>query len=159
MDYMNRIFRPYLDKFVIIFIDDILIYSKTPEEHASHLQIVLQVLRVRKLYAKPSKCEFWMSEVKFLSHVINKEGVAVDPSKVEAVLKWEHPRNVTEVWSFLGLTEYYSRFIRKFSQIALPLTRLTRKDQPYVWDQKCEKTFQTLKTNLTTMCWSYQIQP
>nr|XP_004513853.1 uncharacterized protein LOC101508632 [Cicer arietinum] len=106
--------------------------------------------RHRKLYAKPSKCEFWMLEVKFLGHVINKKGVAVDPSKVEAVLKWEHPRNVKEVRSFLGLAGYYRRFIRKFSQIALPLTRLTRKDQPFVWDQKCEKSFQNLKTKLTT---------
>ena len=96
MDYMNRIFRPYLDKFVIVFIDDILVYSKTEEEHADHLRTVLQILRDRKLYAKLSKCEFWKSEVKFLGHVVSKQGIAVDPAKVEAVMNWERPTSVTE---------------------------------------------------------------
>ena len=89
MDYMNRIFRPYLDKFVIVFIDDILVYSKTEEEHVEHLRTVLQILRDGKLYAKLSKCEFWKSEVKFLGHVVSKQGIAVDPAKVEAVMNWE----------------------------------------------------------------------
>jgi hypothetical protein len=100
MDYMNRIFQPYLDKFVVIFIDDILIYSRNQEEHAEHLRIVLEVLREKKLYAKFSKCEFWLSEIKFLGHVISQGGVSVDPSKVEAVLNWERPSNVSEVRSF-----------------------------------------------------------
>ncbi|GAU42667.1 hypothetical protein TSUD_398730 [Trifolium subterraneum] len=123
MDYMNRIFQPYLDKFVVIFIDDILIYSKDPQEHAEHLRIVLNILREKQLYAKFSKCEFWLSEVKFLGHVISQGGVSVDPSKVEAVLNWERPRTVSEVRSFLGLAGYYRRFILGFSEIALPLTR------------------------------------
>ena len=150
MDYMNRIFRPYLDKFVVVFIDDILIYSKDEKEHGEHLKIVLQVLREHKLYAKLSKCEFWLKEVKFLGHVISAEGVAVDPTKVDAVLQWEQPKSVTEIRSFLGLAGYYRRFIKGFSQMAMPLTKLTRKGQPYVWDEKCEEAFQNLKTKLTT---------
>jgi hypothetical protein len=149
MDYMNRIFQPYLDKFVVIFIDDILIYSKDPQEHVEHLRIVLEILREKKLYAKFSKCEFWLDEVKFLGHVISQGGVSVDKSKVEAVLNWERPRNVTEVRSFLGLAGYYRRFIKSFSQIALPLTRLTRKDTPFVWDEECENSFRQLKERLT----------
>jgi len=103
MDYMNRIFRPYIDKFVVVFIDDILIYSRTKEEHAGHLRIVLEVLREHQLYGKLSKCEFWLDEVQCLGHVISSHGIAVDPSKIKTVLKWERPQTVTEVRSFLGL--------------------------------------------------------
>ena len=95
MDYMNHIFQPYLDKYVVVFIDDILIYSKTAEEHGEHLRLVLGILREKQLYAKLDKCDFWLEEVQFLGHVINKDGVAVDPSKVEAVMKWERPTNTT----------------------------------------------------------------
>ena len=107
MQLMNSIYRPYLDKFVVVFIDDILIYSKTKEEHEEHLRISLQILRENKLYAKLSKCEFWLEEVSFLGHVVTKDGIAVDPSKVEAVLRWERPTSVTEIRSFLGLAGYY----------------------------------------------------
>ncbi|KAK2449209.1 putative leucine-rich repeat receptor protein kinase [Trifolium repens] len=134
----------------IIFIDDILIYSKDSEEHAEHLRVVLEVLREKQLYAKFSKCEFWLSEVKFLGHVISQGGVYVDPSKVEAVLNWERPRSVTEVRSFLGLAGYYRKFILGFSEIALPLTRLTRKGAEFDWDAACEWSFRTLKEKLTT---------
>ncbi|GAU51456.1 hypothetical protein TSUD_413530 [Trifolium subterraneum] len=150
MDYMNRIFQPYLDKFVVIFIDDILIYSKDPQEHAEHLRIVLNILREKQLYAKFSKCEFWLSEVKFLGHVISQGGVSVDPSKVEAVLNWERPRTVSEIRSFLGLAGYYRRFILGFSEIALPLTRLTRKGAAFVWNELCENSFNLLKQKLTS---------
>ena len=150
MDYMNRIFRPYLDKFIVVFIDDILIYSKSEEEHREHLGIALRVLRDHQLYAKMSKCEFWLREVKFLGHVVSSEGVAVDPSKVDAVLQWESPKSVTEIRSFVGLAGYYRRFIRGFSQIARPLTNLTKKDRPFVWTEQCETAFQELKTLLTT---------
>ncbi|GAU10637.1 hypothetical protein TSUD_418350, partial [Trifolium subterraneum] len=150
MDYMNRIFQPYLDKFVVIFIDDILIYSKDPQEHAEHLRIVLNILREKQLYAKFSKCEFWLSEVKFLGHVISQGGVSVDPSKVEAVLNWERPRTVSEIRSFLGLVGYYRRFILGFSEIALPLTRLTRKGAAFDWDELCENSFNLLKQKLTS---------
>ncbi|GAU50355.1 hypothetical protein TSUD_283640 [Trifolium subterraneum] len=150
MDYMNRIFQPYLDKFVVIFINDILIYSNDPQEHAEHLRIVLNILREKQLYAKFSKCEFWLSEVKFMGHVISQGGVSVDPSKVEAVLNWERPRTVSEIRSFLGLAGYYRRFILGFSEIALPLTRLTRKGAAFVWDELCENSFNLLKQKLTS---------
>jgi hypothetical protein len=149
-DYMNRIFQPYLDQFVVIFIDDILIYSKDHQEHAEHLRIVLEIMREKQLYAKFSKCEFWLSEVKFLGHVISRGGVSVDPSKVEAVLNWERPRKVSEVKSFLGLAGYYRRFILGFSKLALPLTRLTRKGATFNWDTACEVSFSTLKKKLTS---------
>ena len=147
---MNHIFRPYLDKFVVVFFDDILIYSKIVEEHEEHLRLVLGILREKQLYAKLDKCEFWLEEVQFLGHLINKDDVAVDSSKVKAVLKWERPTNVTEIRIFLGLAGYYRRFIMGFSQIAIPMTKLTRKGVPFVWNAKCEETFQLLKEKLKT---------
>ncbi|CAJ2679171.1 unnamed protein product [Trifolium pratense] len=145
MEYMNRIFHSFLDKFVVVFIDDILVYSKSEEEHKEHLRIVLQVLKEKKLYAKLSKCDFWLKEVSFLGHVISSGGIAVDPSKVDAVLQWGTPESVSEIRSFLGLAGYYRRFIEGFSKLALPLTQLTRKDQAFVWDVKCEKVFKSLR--------------
>ncbi|XP_058726068.1 uncharacterized protein LOC131597384 [Vicia villosa] len=150
MEYMNRIFRDYLDQFVVVFIDDILIYSKSEEDHEDHLRTVLQVLKERKLYAKLSKCEFWLKEVSFLGHVISGSGIAVDPSKVDAVLQWESPKSATEIRSFLGLAGYYRRFIECFSKLALPLTRLTCKGRAFVWDTQCEESFVELKKRLTT---------
>ena len=128
MDLMNRVFRPYLDRFVIVFIDDILVYSKSSVEHEEHLRIVLSILRDKQLYAKFSKCEFWLDRVIFLGHVISAEGVWVDPSKIAAIVNWEPPRNVTEVRSFLGLAGYYRRFVQDFSIIASPITKLLTKD-------------------------------
>ena len=107
MDMMNRVFRKYLDQCVVVFIDDILIYSKCIEEHEKHLETILQILRKEKLYAKLKKCEFWMPSVSFLGHVISKEGVSVDPQKIEAILDWPRPTNVSEICSFLGLADYY----------------------------------------------------
>ena len=127
MDLMNRVFHPYLDQFVIVFIDDILVYSKSVDEHALHLQIILQTLKDRQLYAKFSKCEFWLNEVMFLGHVVLGDGIFVDPRKVEAIVNWEQPKNVSEIRSFLGLAGYYRRFVEHFSLIAALLTRLTRK--------------------------------
>jgi hypothetical protein len=150
MDLMNRVFQPYLDQFVIVFIDDILVYSRSREEHAEHLRIVLQTLRDRQLFAKFDKCDFWMTKVHFLGHVISKEGIAVDPSKIDAVLRWERPRNATETRSFLGLAGYYRRFIEGFAKIASPLTKLTRKAVRFVWSSSCEDSFQELKKRLTT---------
>ncbi|GAU34562.1 hypothetical protein TSUD_29080 [Trifolium subterraneum] len=150
MEYMNRIFHSFLDKFVVLFIDDILVYSKSEEEHKENLRIVLQVLKEKKLYGKLSKCEFWLEEVSFLGHIISSGGIAVDPAKVDVVMKWGTPESVSEIRSFLGLAGYYRRFIEGFSKMALPLTLLTRKDQAFVWDEKCEKSFQELKKKLTT---------
>ena len=145
MDLMNRVFHEYLDEFVIVFVDDILIYSDSEELHEKHLKLALEVLRKNKLYAKFSKCDFWMKEVLFLGHIISKDGVSVDPSKVAAVMDWKQPKSVTEIRSFLGLAGYYRRFIQNFSTIAIPLTSLTKKDKKFIWDEKCESSFQTLK--------------
>ena len=124
---MHRVLQEYLDEFVIVFIDDILVYSKTEEQHREHLGIVLQSLREHRLFSKFSKCDFWHREVKFLGYVVTSEGIAVDPSKVEAVLNWQRPKSIFDIRSFLRLVGYYRRFIKDFSSIALPLTRLTRK--------------------------------
>ncbi|KAL8156666.1 hypothetical protein AgCh_001672 [Apium graveolens] len=131
MDLMNRVFKQYLDKFVIVFIDDILIYSKTEEDHEEHLRISLEILRKEKLYAKFSKCEFWRKEVQFLGHVVNKEGINVHLAKIEAVMNWERPKTPTKVRSFLGLAGYYMRFVQDFSKIVVPLTKLTRKNEKF----------------------------
>ncbi|KAJ9544262.1 hypothetical protein OSB04_023969 [Centaurea solstitialis] len=148
MDLMNRVCRPYLDKFVIVFIDDILIYSQSKEDHEQHLRLVLELLKAEKLYAKFSKCEFWIREVHFLGHVVNEEGIHVDPAKIEAVKKWEAPKTPTEIRQFLGLAGYYRRFIANFSKIAQPLTTLTQKDKKFVWGEKQEEAFQLLKHKL-----------
>ena len=125
MDLMNRVFRPFLDNFVIVFIDAILVYSKSWEKHEQNLRVVLQTLRENQLYGKLSKCELWLAKVTFLGHVISREGIYVDPNKVEAVMKWERPTNVTDVRSFLGLADYYRRFVEGFSRLVMPLTHLT----------------------------------
>ncbi|GJV53525.1 reverse transcriptase domain-containing protein [Tanacetum coccineum] len=130
MDLMNRVCRPYLDKFVIVFIDDILIYSKTQEEYVEHLRLVLELLKREKLYAKFSKCEFWLREVQFLGHVINGNEIHINPSKIKAVKNWKAPKTPTKVCSFLGLAGYYHRFIENFSKIAKSLTILTQKTLP-----------------------------
>ena len=113
MSMMNKVFMEFLDKFVVVFIVDILIYSKNEEEHKEHLWLVLEKLREHQLYAKFSKCEFWLKEVGFIGHVISGEGIAVDPTKVEAVTQWVAPTSVGEIRSFLGLAGYYRRFIDK----------------------------------------------
>ncbi|GJU33968.1 putative reverse transcriptase domain-containing protein [Tanacetum coccineum] len=148
MDLMNRVCKPYLDKFVIVFIDDILIYSKNKEEHGEHLKTILNLLRSKKLYAKFLKCDFWLDSVQFLGHVIDSSGVHVDPAKIEAIKNWAAPTTPTEVRQFLGLAGYYRRFIKEFSLISKPLTKLTQKNKPYVWGDDEEEAFQTLKLKL-----------
>ncbi|GJV70456.1 putative reverse transcriptase domain-containing protein, partial [Tanacetum coccineum] len=132
MDLMNRVCKPYLDKFVIVFIDDILIYSRNEEEHANHLRIILELLKKEKLYAKFSKCDFWIRIVQFLGHLIDSQGLHVDPAKIEAVKNWASPTTPTEVCQFLGLAGYYRRFIKDFLKIAKSLTELTQKNKKYV---------------------------
>ena len=149
MVLMHRVFQPYLDKFVVVFVDDILIYSHSEEEHQDHLRIVLQALRDHQLYANFSNCEFWLTEVKFLRHVVSVTGVSVDPEKVEAVMSWERPKSVFEIRSFLGLAGYYKRFIKDFSRLAPPMTRLTQKEVKYVWNDPCQRAFQELKRRIT----------
>ncbi|GKC28158.1 putative reverse transcriptase domain-containing protein [Tanacetum coccineum] len=148
MDLMNRVCRPYLDKFVIVFIDDILIYSKTREEHEEHLGLVLELLKKERLYAKFFRCEFCLREVQFLRHVINGDGIHVNPCKIEVVKNWEPPRTPFEDRSFLGLAGYYRRFIENFSKIAKPLIVLTQKSKTFDWGEEQENAFQTLKDKL-----------
>ncbi|XP_040374086.1 uncharacterized protein LOC121052704 [Rosa chinensis] len=150
MELRNRVFCPYLDRFVIVFIDDILVYSESDELHIKHLKLVLRTLREAKLYAKLSKCEFWLNSIGFLGHVVSVEGISVDPQKVEAVLNWERPTTVTEIRSFLGLAGYYRRFVQDFSRLAAPLTKLTRKGAKFFWSEDCEQSFQELKRRLTS---------
>ena len=139
-----------MDKFVVVFIDDILVYSKNEEEHKEHLRLVLEKPREHQLYAKFSKCEFWLKEVGFLGHVISQEGTEVDPTKVNSVRNWLSPTTVGEIRSFLGLAGYYRRFIENFSKIAKPMTELLKKDTKFKWTEECEASFQELKKRLVT---------
>ena len=148
VDLMNRIFRDYLDKFVLIFIDDILIYSRTVEEHENHLHLVLSRLREKDLKAKFSKCAFWKEEVHFLGHVVSAKGISVNPNKIVAIQAWKRPSTVGEVRSFMGMAGYYRRFIKDFSKMSSPLTNLTRKNQPFRWTEKCEQAFSKIKEAL-----------
>jgi hypothetical protein len=150
MYMMNKVFMEYLDKFVVVFIDDMLVYSRSEEEHEGHLHLVLQKIRDHKLYAKLSKCEFWLKQVAFLGHVIWKGGISVDPSKVQDVLSWKAPTSVSDIRSFLGLGGYYRRFIKGFSKISKPMTELLEKDKQFEWTSTCEASFQELKKRLTT---------
>ncbi|GJV60264.1 putative reverse transcriptase domain-containing protein [Tanacetum coccineum] len=145
MDLMNRVCKPYLDKFVIVFIDDILIYSKNKKEHEEHLKLILELLKKEELYAKFSKCEFWIPKVQFLGHVIDSEGIHVDPAKIESIKDWTSPKSPTEIRQFLGLAGYYRRFIEGFSKIAKPMTKLTQKKVKFEWGDKQEAAFQLLK--------------
>ncbi|GJS25659.1 putative reverse transcriptase domain-containing protein [Tanacetum coccineum] len=147
IDLMNRVCKPYLDKFLIVFIDDILVYSKDKEEHGKHLKTILELLKKEKLYAKFSKCDFWLDSVQFLCHVIDHSGVHVDLAKIEVIKSWAAPTTPTEVRQFLGLARYYQRFIEGFSLISKPLTKLTQKNKKYEWGKE-EEAFQTLKQKL-----------
>jgi hypothetical protein len=147
---MNSVFMPELDKFVVVFIDDILIYSKNEEEHAKHFWIVLTRLREHQLYAKFSKCAFWLEEIQFLGHVLSANGIAVDPSKVKDILEWKLPTTVHQVRSFRGLAGYYRRFIPDFSKIVKPITSLLKNDTKFNWSSRCNKAFEQLKVLLTT---------
>jgi hypothetical protein len=150
MYLMNKVFMEYLDKFIVVFIDDILIFSKTMEEHEEHLRLVLEKLRYNQLYAKFSKCEFWLTEVAFLGHIISAGGVYIDPGKVNDVLNWMPPTTVSEIRSFLGLAGYYRRFIKDFSKIAKPMMKLLEKNKAFEWTTKCQASFEELRKRLTS---------
>ena len=141
MNMMNKVFMEELDKFVVVFIDDILIYSANVEEHEQHLRVVLEKLRQNQLYTKFSKCEFWLEEVTFLGHILTAEGVAIDPNKIEAIKEWEQPHNVTDIRCFLGLAGYYCRFIENFSKIAKTMTNLLKNTNEFEWMHECEQSF------------------
>jgi hypothetical protein len=138
-----KLTHKYLDQFIVVFIDDILVYSATHEDHEEHLKTVLSILREKKLFAKLKKCKFWLKEVSFLGHVISEDGVAVDPRKIEAVTNWERPSNVNEIWSFLGLVGYYRRFVEVLSKLSGPLTALTKKNARFIWSDVCEEFFKS----------------
>ncbi|GKB63524.1 putative reverse transcriptase domain-containing protein [Tanacetum coccineum] len=148
MDLMNRVCKPYLDKFVIVFIDDILIYSKDEKEHEEHLKAILELLKKEKLYAKFSKCEFWIPKVQFLGHVIDSRGIHVDPAKIESIKDWASPKTPTEICQFLGPVGYYRRFIEGFPKVAKSMTKLTQKGIKFEWGEKEENTFQLIKQKL-----------
>ena len=145
MDLMNKVFHPYLDQFVVVFIDDIMVYSKDAQGHEQHLKIMLQILREKQLFAKLSKCVFWLKEVSFLGHIVSAKGIRVDLGKIEAIVSWKPPRNVTKVRSFLGLTGYYRRFVKGFSVIASTLTKLLWIGMKFEWDDMCQSSFEQLK--------------
>ncbi|GJT46381.1 putative reverse transcriptase domain-containing protein [Tanacetum coccineum] len=148
MDLMNRVCKPYLNKFMIVFIDDILIYSKNKQEHEERLKLILELLKKEELYAKFSKCEFWIPKVQFLGHVVDSEGIHVDPAKMESIKDWASPKSPTEIHQFLGLAGYYRRFIEGFSRIAKPMTKLTQKKVKFEWGDKQETSFQLIKQKL-----------
>ena len=133
----------------MVFIDDILVYSKYREDYDTHLQVVLETLRNEQLYAKLSKCEFLLREVSFLGHIISEEGIRVDPKKIEVIIEWKPLRNVMEVRSFLRLAGYYRRFFKGFSMTATPMTRLLQKNVSFEWSEKCQAIFEKLKVFLT----------
>ena len=149
IDLMNRVFQLYVDQFVMVFIDDILVYSKDRENHDMHLQVVLETLRKERLFVKLRKCEFWLREVSFLGHIISEEGIQVDLKKVKVIIEWKPSRNVTEVRSFLGLAGYYRRFVKGFSMTAAPMTGLLQKNVKFEWSEKCQANFEKLKAFLT----------
>jgi hypothetical protein len=150
MFLMNDIFRYYLDNFFIVFLDDILIYSKSEKEHEHHLRLVLQVLREHQLYANLSKCSFYQEHIHYLGNIISKQGIPVDPEKIDSIRGWPTPMNVSEVIYFMGLTSYYKRFITGFSKIAHPITSLQNKGIKFEWTSECEDKFNLLKELLTS---------
>jgi ribonuclease HI len=150
MYLMNKVFIEYLDRFIMVFINDILVFFKTMEEHEEHLRLVLGKLRSNQLHAKFSKCEFWLTEVAFLGHVISAGGVSIDPGKVKDVLNWMPPATVSEIRNFLGLAGYYRRFIKDFSKIAKPMMKLLEKNKTFEWTKECQACFEELKKRLTS---------
>jgi hypothetical protein len=148
MNLMNKVFMEYLDRFVVVFIDDILIYSKNDSDHEEHLRTVLQKLRDNKLYAKFTTCEFWLDEIPFLGHIISKGGISVDPTKVTTIVGWKIPSSVSMVRSFLGLAGYYRPFIEGFSKIPKPMTSLLEKEKEFKWTWECQESFNQLRFKL-----------
>jgi hypothetical protein len=150
MNLMNKVFMEYIDQFVVVFIDDILVYSQNEETHEDHLRLVMQKLCDNQLYAKFSKCDFWLKEVAFQGHIITNGGIKVDPGKISEILNWKQPTYVSKIMSFLGLAGYYRRFIEGFSKIVKPLTSLLEKGKEFKLDEACQKYFHELKEKLTT---------
>jgi hypothetical protein len=146
---MNGIFQPYLRDFVVVYLDDILVYSKTEADHQQHLRLVLEKLRERKFYACLQKCEFAKPEIKFLGHIVGAEGIKVNPAKIAAVNGRPQPTNVHQVRSFLGLANYFRRFIQGYAKLAAPLTDLIKAVNPFRWTTQCQESFEGIKWALT----------
>ena len=149
MDLMHRVFQPYLDLLVVVFVDDILIYSKSEGDQEGHLRIIFQTLREHQLYAKFIKWEFLLTEVRFLRYMVSASRVFVDSKKVETFMSWEKLKSVFKIRSFLGLAGYYRRFIKDFSRLDVPMTRLTWNEVKFEWND-CDEAFQKLKRRLTS---------
>ena len=141
---MNSVFKPFLRKFVLVFFDDILIYSKSWKDHVEHVDKVLQLLEEKQLYAKRSKCFFGVQEVEYLGHIVSHEGVKVDPSKITAIKEWKIPTSIKHLRGFLGLTWYYRKFVKNYGRISAPLTTLLSKDA-FSWTLEATKPFEHLK--------------
>lgn len=139
-----------MDKFVLVFIDDILIYSRNIKEHEEHLRLVLQTLREHQLYGKFSKCDFYKKQIQYLGHIITKEGIVVDPEKIKTIMEWPTQKDVADIRSFMGLAGYYRRFVEKISRIAYPITSLQKKGKIFKWTAECQHSFERLKNLLTT---------
>ena len=139
-----------MDKFVLVFLDDILVYSKNEKEHEEHLRLTLKLLREHQLYAKLSKCDFYRDRIQYLGHIILEKGISMDPEKIEAIMNWPTPRNVTDVRYFMGLVGYYMRFIEEFSRVAHAITSLQKKGMKFEWTSRCEESFQRLNNFLTS---------
>ena len=149
MDLMKNVFQPFVDQYVVVYMNNILMYSKDMEDHDMHLRVVIETLRKEQLYAKKSKCEFWLREVSLLGHNVSKEGIRVDPSKIKVILEWKPSRNVMKVGSFLGLVGYYRRFVKGFLMTVASLTRLLQKNMRFKWSEKCQASFEKFKAFLT----------
>nr|GEV11606.1 putative reverse transcriptase domain-containing protein [Tanacetum cinerariifolium] len=148
MDLMNWVCKPYLDKFMIVFIDDILIYSKSKQEHKEHLKLILELLKKEQLYAKFSKCKFWILKIQFLGHVIDSQDIHVDPAKIESIKDWASPKTAMEIHQIVGLAGYNQRSIEGFSKIAKSMTKLTQNKVKFDWGDKEEAAFQLIKQKL-----------
>ena len=146
---MNELFQPFLRKFILVFFDDILIYSRTWKDNLEHLSLVLTILEENKFYAKRSKCTFGKEEVDYLGHKISKEGVQVDPSKIKAIMEWPKPGNISKLRDFLGLTGYYRRFVKNYTHKTAPLTNLLKKNS-FQWNSEAEFFFKTLKCMMSS---------
>lgn len=147
---MNSVINKYLDKLVLVFMDDILVYSESEEEHREHLRIVLQNLKENQLYAKFSKCEFYIDKIQYLGHIISEQGLVIDPEKIKAISEWPVLTDVLTVRSFMGIAGYYRIFVERFSTIAYPITSLQRKGVKFEWTEKSQNSFEKLKLKLTT---------
>ena len=145
---MNNVFHGQIGKSVLVYLDDIMVFSKTAEEHIAHVREVLETLRQHKLFAKLSKCQFGKQEVHFLGHVVNAQGIKVDPKKVEVVRDWPVPHGVHEVRQYLGLANYFRKFIQGFANTCRPLHRLLEKGKAFAWDSDCQQAFMALKETL-----------